>query len=265
MVFQYAVVKKAWLDIHYHARSLNIINIYSRYKQDFDNIYLKDLNIWYQYRDEWNREFTIRKNNSEVDCEPQYIRYYCQQNIIKGMLNNGNVYQSLRRFCYTMQGALAVNPFSIKRLYYLANYYEEMAEKLKEDKNAFFKEQIKWLGKSDEEMECIIREAKYSMLERYAKKIDEVLDKLIGDKKEIYLTDEENIHMKMSMRSDLVHIASENEELSKKISGIKKNERGITAETFNAIMREVNLPYEMSGPKKQIFVVSRKVTTTTEN
>lgn len=26
MVFQYAVVKKAWLDIHYHARSLNYIS-----------------------------------------------------------------------------------------------------------------------------------------------------------------------------------------------------------------------------------------------
>lgn len=29
MVFQYAVVKKAWLDIHYHARSLKKVGKYS--------------------------------------------------------------------------------------------------------------------------------------------------------------------------------------------------------------------------------------------
>ena len=34
MVFQYAVVKKAWLDIHYHARSLFLYGKISEWRCD---------------------------------------------------------------------------------------------------------------------------------------------------------------------------------------------------------------------------------------
>ena len=36
MVFQYAVVKKAWLDIHYHARSLKKIHWYNAHTSIMD-------------------------------------------------------------------------------------------------------------------------------------------------------------------------------------------------------------------------------------
>jgi hypothetical protein len=66
-----------------------------------------------------------------------------------------------------------VNLLAVDRINYLVTYYRELLEELKKDDMALLRHQLRWLNKSEKEIEGLVREKKIDVREQYKKSIIE--------------------------------------------------------------------------------------------
>lgn len=161
-------------------------------------------------------------------------------------------------------GRYYLNRLSMRQIEILIQYYYKILDSFDYDgEDAFLKEQLRWLGKSEEEIGDIIAQSKVS---REEKSRQEILEKF----EEIQDTEMDKakaIAFKKEVRDNLLvlvqGIDESNAEKEKVTESLKKNDRPISKENMEFLRKYCNLPYEMvvekasgsSGKKEAMYVV----------
>lgn len=173
---------------------------------------------------------------------------YLQQGALKYIVDNN--FNS--HILFTLNGFIAINFFSIKRIQDLYGFYSDMKEKMEEDKYAFVREQMSWLGIEECRIDEYIVDIEKNLDEKYIDilkdNIEEVLEKALDE--------EENKELRRKISDAMVYFISKEDENAAK--EYKRNTRPISERKFNKCMQVAGLPYIMEKPKGKIYKIIKQ-------
>lgn len=168
-------------------------------------------------------------------------------------------------------GILYLNLLSFRQIEILAQYYNKILDSFDSDgEDAFLKEQLRWLGKPDAEIEDIIGKAKVSREEKSRQVVLEKLEEI----QDTVMDNIEAIAFKKDVRDDLlvlIQLVDEsNNEKETVVESLKKNDRPISKKNMEFIKEFCNIPFEVvvekasngsvkDGKKDTTYVVRRVV------
>ena len=161
-------------------------------------------------------------------------------------------------------GRYYLNRLSMRQIEILFQYYDKILKNFDYDgEDAFLKEQLRWLGKSEEEIGDIIARSKISRKEKSRQTVLEKFEEIQNTE----MDKEKAVVFKKEVRADLLvlvqGIDESNTEKEKVTESLKKNDRPISKENMEFLRKYCNLPYEMvvekasgsSGKKESTYVV----------
>lgn len=238
-----------------------------RYKNTVNGMYIRVIGgrqvLVTPYFDYYYRCFPMLHTamSFSLDYDDNYLNHIIfneilssQQTVMNG-INSEKQYEKAKAIFYTLGGLLAINSFSAYRCSELVNYYQQMFTRLQEDENAFLKEQLRWMGVGEEQLEATVNEIIKDESIKVKEKLEYKVIELLGDKKEARIDSEQNKKFKMSVIDQLIYFYSKSDERNdNKLSGLRKNDRPISIEDFNIIMKTADLPYRMSKEKKEFLL-----------
>lgn len=174
---------------------------------------------------------------------------------LEELMESENTYFCAQNLCYVKKGFLKLNPFAFEQCRYLQRYYNHLIKRFREEgSSAFVREQLEWLGKDKKYIDEVVR----SQEEKLKKSICEELDKCINKK----MSKEENLELRESIRDHIKSLLEKRleddsidemlkEEIkvnikefgksSKSNDNDPKNERPLTSERFNIIVKILDL------------------------
>lgn len=207
-------------------------------------------------------------NQMYEDSEYQYIYRFSNEwmeanqknsDLIENILKNTSVSRKVRRFLFVYNSILYGNKFAIEKIEKQHEFYYRIAEKMKIDEYAFYKEQCSWIGqnKTHEDVE----EDSLGMYEKKLHMLCKILDSAVGQEK----TYEENLAFKNDnyrmILMELLKIACsfENKERDLDLSPLKRTSTNITEEQFNSYMDVLKLPFvmEVKQLRPKIFYIKK--------
>lgn len=234
-----------------------VLKTYAKFKKDFQSMYGdNNFESWYlcMYEDKYSLSSLLEAKN--------------QQNMLKNIMNNPEIYRHFTKFTFVLGGFLVLNNISINRLESLQMYYKEIAQKLGKDPDAFLKLQLSWLGITEDGAGKIIEDCGKSEIEHYSKKIQEYIETVLCDLEDGAVHEKQEfdrqgcVEFKNGMKNECIYILKHyGEKLDPAIrerflNALGRNDRPITADQFNAIMEIIKLPYSMTGNNP--YIISRK-------
>ena len=246
-------------DVAYFQRHLryveNIITVFQKNLNMLEKMYQRPkymngeqmtLNPYTDYC--YRKKGVILGSNENVFQTPYCVNYDDileeQQTVLEKIISSDFICSNARKLCYYVGGLLAVNNFSVLRSFELQRFYQEMILRLKEDSKAFIKEQVSWLGMSEERMHKVLEGAEKEKCERYRRRLAEGIEALLGSE----MDKDENAKFKIKYKEEIVYFLQKSEKTtSKTVVDKRKTGRPIDAEWFNLCMDMADLKYEMTG------------------
>lgn len=202
-------------------------------------------------------EYLYRHNSISGYENP--IKSGSQQKILDVLLSNRMEAQYLKQFCYAVNGNISLNRLAVQRLLDLEIYYKDMAEKLKDNENAFVEQQFEWLGISTDTVQGYVDEATQELSTRYRNELKQSIEDILN-KQDGIMTEEENIGWKLKMREQLEYfLIKDNEYDENERKALRKNDRGLSVDRFNGEMIKADLHYVMKreGTKEKLrYIIS---------
>lgn len=186
------------------------------------------------------------------------------QKILESIFESGS--KLAGELFFPFQGCIYINYFSIQRCEDLFEFYNNMLESIKKDGNAFIEIQLRWLGKSQEDIEDISDSLHNQQGHIYINNIEGYFEDLLGHSQEIEISTEKYRKLKNDLRVPLEYFYSElNVEEDQKKTGIdtlKKADRTFSADNFNLVLESAELPYYIEERKgkgnSKSFCIKRK-------
>lgn len=121
--------------------------------------------------------------NYADECEQEHINRKHLEMMYK-VSNNHIRYDDISRIFYAYKGVWYLSLLARQNVENLSSYYQNIINKFENgDENAFLREQLRWLGKTDDEANKIILSGKESKLEKSRNKVISELEKIIGEGK----------------------------------------------------------------------------------
>lgn len=161
------------------------------------------------------------------------------------LFNEENMYDKLKVAFYAYNGWLCLNQLSLCQMDKLKIYYDQMVTKFDEEgEDAFVREQLRWLGKQEGEIEGIICENKKTAEEKSRDQVCCLFDG-IADKP---LAEDVAIEFKKKVKDDLLVLLQSCEECKDKqtvVNSIKKPDRAISSKNMKYLRENCKLPYVM--------------------
>ena len=183
-----------------------------------------------------------------------------QQSVLSAMLRNEKMYRAVKSFCYSVGGALAVNYFAISKMINLQGYYQDMIKKIEIDENAFLKEQLKWIGKDDDDVNEIVQKSATTIEESYRNDLRSSLEGMFRNNECcVMMTNEENIAWKKENKNQIIFFLKKGKFEEKDISNIKKGDRTISMENFNECMKLAGISYEMKKERGKDYEIKKLI------
>lgn len=241
------------------------------------------LNTYYKYQAELNilsepycyqsycqngQSVTVTMNYIEYLYRRYSIRAYensmkfsSQQKILDVLLSNRMEAQYLKQFCYAVNGNISLNRLAVQRLLDLEIYYKDMAEKLKDNENAFVEQQFEWLGISTDTVQEYVDEATKELSTRYRNELEQSIEDILNKHNGI-MTEEENIGWKLKMREQLEYfLIKDNEYDENERKALRKNDRALSTDRFNSEMKKADLHYVMKreGTKEKLRYIIQRI------
>ncbi len=228
----------------------------------FDTILMIDDNVFsIQFPDE---EAAV-VGYSNIQEQNVILKHHVQ--ILQDLFGHKIQFEDISSMFFAYLGRLYINPLSVRNLEYLCGYYEQVIEEYERrdnDKDSFVRRQLSWLGKSDEEIDDIIRKAEWSEADAYIDSIKKALNGDIVDDegkpvKSILgkpLTKEQNIEFRDKyLRKDILKLLKLNERPEDPKYGIAyrafyRTKTPISEESMDYLREYCNLPYTMTVDKK---------------
>lgn len=235
-----------------------VLEFYDNFRDQFEAMYKRayndDVHVISGYMHLFYKENYCRLNNFSYS-----VILNRQQKIMEEIMNNSKMYENARKICYFIDGLITVNCFSVKRLRDLKDYYLDMIEKLEIDENAFFKQQLQWLGMDEERIENSMIGIKDSLSHNYKAELKENVDTILD--KEMTKDDMISWKKNNSVRKYLEYFYKESDEYKQRgekvPDNITKTDRPIQPKEFNICMKYAELPYIMKKESEKFIIKSR--------
>ena len=173
-------------------------------------------------------------------------------------MNNKISFEDVKSMFLAIEGVLHLNPLSMQNIENLNAFYGKILSEFEAyGDNAFLRQQLRWLNKTDEEIERIISEADLSLFERsqdnVIKKLREICGKAIEEK--------EFVKLKEDMRNDLrvlvEHVDESNKRRKTYLDLVRKNERPISGPFLEFLRENCAIPFavEKNGSAYMVSAV----------
>jgi len=182
--------------------------------------------------------------------------------LLNRLLNEENMYMKIKSAFYAKDGILFLNLLSVYQMDHLKEFYNQMIDKFEEEgEDAFVREQLRWLGKKEDEIECIIRESMITAEERSRKEVcclfEEVINKPLKEK--------EAVAFKGKVREYLLVLIQSCEKSKEKQTvenSLKKLDRPISTNNMDYLRQICKLPYIMlvksnAGDEETYYTLKR--------
>lgn len=178
------------------------------------------------------------------------------QDLIKHLFNDDEFADSIRSSFFNNNGILLFNLLALKNLQNLTSFYDKLLSEFDTyGENAFLREQLRWLNKSEEEIEQIISESEQI---RYEKSRKIVIDKLNSIKDDT-LTKEKFIGIKNGIRDELSelikHVDQGHPDYNKYMQSVKKNDRPISTGVMNFLRENCDIPFGVTQTDTGDYIV----------
>lgn len=235
-------------NINHFIHRRDSINKVIKYFDDRENIFLK-LCAPYKYIDDnTNHTYVELIMRSFFNYAPCYIvQNEYQQEILYDLLSNSIFSQHIKKMCYSANGHIIPNQFSIDRLNQLYVYYDSIIKKLEQDEYAFVKEQASWIGISEEESLMMVDQSIENLETKNRKILKNSIQKIVeGNENSEGMSEDENKKWKCCVKDYLIYFLRKDEETTDNdIKNIKQNDRALSKKLFMRCMQQAKLPYVM--------------------
>lgn len=161
------------------------------------------------------------------------------------LFNEENMYDKLKVAFYAYKGCLCLNQLSLCQMDKLKNFYDQMVMKFDEEgEDAFIREQLRWLGKQDCEIEGIISEDRKTAEEKSRDKVCRLFDEILDQA----MPENAVVEFKKKVKDDLLVLLQSCEECKDKqtvVNSIRKSDRVISAKNVKYLRDNCKLSYVM--------------------
>lgn len=177
--------------------------------------------------------------------------------LLKRLLDEENVYNKVKVAFYASNGWLLLNFLSVAQIDKLKVFYNDVIENFSsEGEDAFVKEQLRWLGKGEEEIEDMIAQSRVTEEARLREEVCGMINDIIDDQ----MTKMEAIDFKNRIKDkllSLVRFCQDSNEKNIVEKSLKKNDRPISDKNMEFLRKNCNLPYKVEtfteGESKYVF------------
>lgn len=238
------------------------------YKQDKD--YFTKRNRIAKKREEFVNDYYVHVGKEVMSCiypnvpiqaintAEQIAMNSRSLNLIKHLFNNDESADCIRSsFFYSeVEGVVYLNLLALHNLQNLTSFYDKLLSEFDTyGENAFLREQLQWLNKSEEEIEQIISESEQTSYEKSRKIVIDELNSIKGNA----LTKEKFIKTKNGIRNELVelikHVDHGHPDYNKYMQSVKKNDRVISTELMNFLRENCDIPFEVTQTETKDYIV----------
>lgn len=193
---------------------------------------------------------SIQYPNYKIIYRNYFVKmFYMQQNILNDILDN----DFRNHMIYSLQGFIAINYFSIRKILDLFEFYSDMQKKIEEDELAFVKEQMRWMDIEEDKINETILDMTKGDDDKWKniliENIEEVLDK--------ELDKDGNIKLKIKIKDAAIYFLKKSEKGKEMVKDCVKNDRPIIPEKFNECMQNAELDYMMAKNDKKTFLIKK--------
>lgn len=259
------------IDVYICKRSINYFKKRKEYIEKILNFF-KKYNENYQYTVEMRIramglrevvEGNIRTSDNTISQDTNVWRdvMLYRQVLLDDILNHKLSYECARKVCYTANGEMEINEFSVKRLLDLQNYYDEIIKKMEEDENAFLKMQMRWMNKSIEEIDEIVATTEEELVNQYRERLKQGILLVLDEN----MSKEDCIEFKKKNKDLILYFLDRNasgqkdenekKELEKMKNSVAKVDRTLTDKQFKYCMEQAELPYVMIKPDSSTYKI----------
>ncbi len=190
------------------------------------------------------RYIEIKDENVSIDYN---ICLANQQAILNELLTNPISAKYIREFCYSLDGLLIPNMFSILRSCELKSFYKNIIKDLENDEYAFAKQQAEWLEIPEEKFESTIQESRKSIYEKNRGILEQAIKSVLDES----MDKEANIKWKLGILDVLIYFIKRDMKFNESDEdALKKTDRAITKERFERCVKQADLSYKMIMKKK---------------
>lgn len=188
----------------------------------------------------------LKKRYVEVMYENNQINYWCclvnQQGILDELLTNYISSRYIGEFCYSVNGLLIPNMFSIGRYRDMKIFYKDIIKRLESDEYAFIRQQATWLGISEEKLESVILYSQKSDYEKNREILEQEIEKILDKPMKL----DEIAKWKRSIKDVLIYFIKRDEKFKESdISGITGPDRSLSKKMFERCVKQARLSYKM--------------------
>ena len=151
---------------------------------------------------------------------------------------------------HVYDGRYYLNLLSFNQIERLVQYYYEILERFEEEgEDAFLKEQLRWIDKSDKEIEDIVNESRQSREEKSRKiifeKFNEVKDNRISKNELIALKKEVKDYLLILVKN----VEEDNREKKTIMESLKKDDRPISKKNMDFLYTYCGIPFTLEVEK----------------
>lgn len=202
------------------------------------------------------REGILRTDQSIY--EKKNIEYNSKKIIDK--LSNGQInIDDIKALFLSINGVFCLNMLSMRNVDNLSQFYDKMIHQFETDgEDAFVKEQLRWLGKTEEEIEEILKDSKKTYYDKCRDKVIEEFKRKVN----IPLSKAEIIQLKNSIQTELKelveHVGEKHDDYQKYIDLIRKNDRPISDKFMDFLREQCKIPFTMHVQKGENGVYTIK-------
>lgn len=207
---------------------------------------------YFSFKDEF---VSVFQNKSMYANSIEYDSIVSNHVKLMDKVMNGKVrFDDVKALYLSLEGTLYLNMLSLRNLDILCQFYNYIIQQFEEyGEEEFLREQLRWLRKSDEEIEVILNSSKESYYEQCRKKLINELDKFDG--KEV--SKDEFIEFKITVMDELKalveHVGPSHISYKTYMKSSESNERPISDKFMDFLRENCGIPFSIkSKPGKYI-------------
>ena len=171
---------------------------------------------------------------------------FCRnQNIwlLNRLMNEENIYDKIKMTFFAWGGLLFLNLLSVYQMDRLKGFYIDIIEKFsREGEDAFVREQLRWLGKGEIEIEEMIEQSKITEETKLRREICAMIDGILGSP----MTRAKALDFKNEIRNKLrtlVHFCQNSNDRQTVEKNLGKTDRPISKPDVEFLRKNCKLPY----------------------
>ena len=202
--------------------------------------------MWLQIKadcDEKGDNSKYAQENNEIEMR---IIKWIHKFLLNNLINSQMRYDDIKALFLAIDGTFYLNKLSVSNIDNLSQFYDKIIHQFETDgKDAFVKEQFRWLGKTEEEIEGILKDSKKTYYDKCRDKVIEEFKRKVN----IPLSKAEIIQLKNSIQTELKglveHVGEEHVNYQKYIDLVRKNDRPISDKFIDFLREECKIPFTM--------------------